>query len=516
LSVMSQVAWRLQMGASWYVEKGGKRSGPFTPAQLRELVVSGRLQATDMVQNDGMEKAVLASKVKGLFPASVVQPAAPAAARPANVAPVQSDLKAAGKTGETQKQVTSGPPALPITEPASPSLRERFSKLPGWKKGVGAVGVCFLISIIAAVIMALTGVKPSNTIASKAKANSEETGQKESTKPGTEPAKTTEFSDVDYSFDFSKVDYSPPAGMKGTTRSGFVKEVPQNEDPGEKGKWERAEGYEDSDGKFVQHGKRMLWFDKDEKDKYKDQYWFKGKHHGVDQAWDKTGNKLLEWAYVDGMPHGVLTSWYNNGQKATVSHVIHGKPHGFGAKWYKDGQKKLEETLIDGQLHGTQKWWWPNGKMREETECVKGDTHGKYTLWNEEGTLITEGMYKQNERIGTWRLGFSPKGGGTVYYVQFQEGVPWNGGTKAEFLGRLANNAMQDQARGINLIIYPRTGECHCLVSHKWFIDTYGKPQQDRGRDQFTRVWAYQCTDGPLVLKAGIDPNRGIINLNTE
>ena len=55
------------MGASWYVEKGGKRSRPFTPAQLKELVASGRLQATDMVQNDGMEHPVPAARLKGLF-----------------------------------------------------------------------------------------------------------------------------------------------------------------------------------------------------------------------------------------------------------------------------------------------------------------------------------------------------------------------------------------------------------------------------------------------------------------
>lgn len=69
------------MAVSWYVEKSGKRSGPFSTAQLKEMAASGRLQPGDMVFRDGLDRPVPASKVKGLFAngttADESQPAAP-------------------------------------------------------------------------------------------------------------------------------------------------------------------------------------------------------------------------------------------------------------------------------------------------------------------------------------------------------------------------------------------------------------------------------------------------------
>jgi antitoxin component YwqK of YwqJK toxin-antitoxin module len=500
------------MGASWYVEKNGKRSGPFTPAQLKGLVASGRLQATDMVQNDGMEKAVLAGKVKGLFPAILGLPAT----LPPTVAPARSGPKTAGSPDDQQKQASSGSRNDLSAGPAAPSLRGRFARLPGWQKSVAVLGVLMigscLISTIAGVVMVVIGVKPTSPVVSKENGKAGEPADKEGAKQGTESLKTPDFSNVDYTFDFSKVDYSPPADMKGASRSGFVKEVPQNEDQEEKGKWERVEGYEDPEGKFVRHGRRTLWFDMDQKDKYKDQQWFKDKRHGAQQQWYKGGQISWQGAFVDGELHGILTIWHNNGQKAKLSHWIRGKSHGTSEFWYKDGQREQEETLIDGQLNGIQRKWWPNGKMREETECVRGDNHGKYARWNEEGTKICDGEFDHGNATGAWRFGFLPRGNrGALYYVTIKEGVSWSSGTKAEFLGRLVNHAVTS-----NFIIYPREGECHCIVSYKWFLETFGKPQQDRGSDQFMRQWTYRCSDGTLVFRAGVDPNQGIVNLNTQ
>jgi hypothetical protein len=62
----------------FYVGRGDRRFGPFSVARLRGLAAAGRLQDGDTVWKEGMEKPVLAVKVKNLFPADP-PPAHPAA-----------------------------------------------------------------------------------------------------------------------------------------------------------------------------------------------------------------------------------------------------------------------------------------------------------------------------------------------------------------------------------------------------------------------------------------------------
>jgi hypothetical protein len=51
----------------WYFAWGENRFGPFSAEQLKELAVLGRLQPTDTVWKEGVEKGVLAERVKHLF-----------------------------------------------------------------------------------------------------------------------------------------------------------------------------------------------------------------------------------------------------------------------------------------------------------------------------------------------------------------------------------------------------------------------------------------------------------------
>jgi len=134
------------MAATWYVKRSGRRSGPYTPAQLKELVAAGRLQPTDMVFSDGMTQPVPATKVKGLFPATP-----PALSQVSHEDP--------GTPNETP-----GPGPAPLTETPA-TLRGKFSALPGWQKGVAFLGVVMtgfcLFSCVVGIILNLAGVKPS-------------------------------------------------------------------------------------------------------------------------------------------------------------------------------------------------------------------------------------------------------------------------------------------------------------------------------------------------------------------
>jgi len=66
------------MADQWYVRKGGKKHGPFTNEQLKKLAATGKIDRTDQLWKEGMEKWVPCSSAKGLFvaaaPASLAPP----------------------------------------------------------------------------------------------------------------------------------------------------------------------------------------------------------------------------------------------------------------------------------------------------------------------------------------------------------------------------------------------------------------------------------------------------------
>ena len=56
------------MAKKWYIGRDGKTFGPLSGGRLKKLAASGRLRRQDTVWTEGMEKRVLAGKVKQLFP----------------------------------------------------------------------------------------------------------------------------------------------------------------------------------------------------------------------------------------------------------------------------------------------------------------------------------------------------------------------------------------------------------------------------------------------------------------
>jgi hypothetical protein len=62
------------MADEWFYGRNESRLGPFSSAQLRELASAGKIEPTDTVWKAGIEKGVLAHKVKNLFPSAEVAP----------------------------------------------------------------------------------------------------------------------------------------------------------------------------------------------------------------------------------------------------------------------------------------------------------------------------------------------------------------------------------------------------------------------------------------------------------
>lgn len=56
------------MAEQWFVFHEGKKHGPFSGAQLKQLAATGKLRAADKVWKEGMHQWVAAEQVKGLLP----------------------------------------------------------------------------------------------------------------------------------------------------------------------------------------------------------------------------------------------------------------------------------------------------------------------------------------------------------------------------------------------------------------------------------------------------------------
>ncbi len=90
------------MADQWYTQRDGQKYGPFSPAQLKQMTVSGQLLPVDLVSKSADGRWVAASRIKGLFAASVVTPPPTA---PANAF-----------------EFSQGPPPAPATAPSGRSV----------------------------------------------------------------------------------------------------------------------------------------------------------------------------------------------------------------------------------------------------------------------------------------------------------------------------------------------------------------------------------------------------------
>jgi antitoxin component YwqK of YwqJK toxin-antitoxin module len=129
----------------------------------------------------------------------------------------------------------------------------------------------------------------------------------------------------------------------------------------------RSEGYVDTDGEFVFHGK-------------------------VEQFWENEQQKSEDY-YVHGIRNGKRTAWYDDGLMWSTGEMVDGREDGLWISWYRNGKKAKVSHFKKGAWHGLYTYWHPNGEKRSEVEFVMGKRQGKYFEWDEFGTLVKQFDY---------------------------------------------------------------------------------------------------------------------------
>jgi hypothetical protein len=116
------------MEKQWYFNRGPKRFGPFSSAQLKQLAADGKLRPTDLIWKEGMPQPVPAGQASALFPNAAAKrktAGGESSSMPWRASVTTSTMRAAGgKDGDSPKQ-----PFPPENEQAEFGYRMSMRKL---------------------------------------------------------------------------------------------------------------------------------------------------------------------------------------------------------------------------------------------------------------------------------------------------------------------------------------------------------------------------------------------------
>jgi GYF domain 2 len=102
------------MADRWFYTHDKVKSGPFSGRQLREIADAGNIVPTDTIWKEGVEKGMLAGKVKNLFPQAPTE-AAPAVSAEVQTLPMEEENKV--EEARPEKTTTSaGPEPEPLPD----------------------------------------------------------------------------------------------------------------------------------------------------------------------------------------------------------------------------------------------------------------------------------------------------------------------------------------------------------------------------------------------------------------
>ena len=499
------------MASNWYFARQGQQFGPVSSGQLKEMARTCQLLPTDMIWKQGMDSWVSAGSLPDLFPQGGVT-----------------------RAGVLQHPATVSP---------TPRLASR-SKPSAWITIGGTLAAVTLLCCFGLVFLNLLSNRATKQIVAEAK--QKQTTQEyrpekpmpeirpekpmpeirpEKPMPEIRPEKpmpeirppgdltkqfpelakvdySIDFEGVDYSTDFSKVDYSKgPAGQKINQRTRTKNGVKITES-----------GFMEN-GKFVLHGPTVVIGEGGKGETY----YFNGKMHGTVRNWFKSGTKKYEGACVEGQSHGKSEEWYENGQRKNEGWWYRGKLHGSVLGWHANGQMMEKGQYKQGGKHGKCLNWWPNGKVSDEFYYLDGKRHGILTSWYDNGQIRCRGVALHGGDEGTWRFwhknGLRKEeaevskgqyhGKRTFWYADgsLRENGEWQNGkikykqetaTGSQFRYKM-EDLLQEGGSSRGSLIGGGVGN----YAPNSVIDTFGKPQSDRG-DGNGRVWKYKCSDGTV------------------
>lgn len=480
------------MAQEWYYQQNGQKHGPISGADLKQLVVAGKLQPTDLIWKEGMAKWVPARSVKGLFPA-----AAPSTSRQGVKA---TATKPATAPAQVEEVVEAKPAAIP--SPLSTWVGKWQGLSMPVKVGIiGGGGIMLLLLVVVPVLLfVLSGRSPSRgPVAGQAQASDFKGGPDErpvgagnAKLPGDSPDLDPRFADLPKQ-DFSAVDYTKGPSHEELTVQAST--VPDGEFKGHK---RRATGFKRA-GRFVQHGVTTIWYPSGQKKS--ERHYVNGKEHGRTTFWHENGQKQAEFYISNGKnADGVAVWWFDNGRKKSEKAYRNGRGNGPEVLYWPNGQKRREATFEDGYLSGSVTYWSPNGVKRQEQEWVK--RHGCWMSrkwYANDGSEVPRAPVKElckEEFLAVIRDVLREYPNAASGLLNKDDGIFFS---EEEF---------RKKVTGQEALFFRN---CRVLSTLKFFLQSCGEPDSGYSRQDFAvrqfaqqdnhdHDWLYTCCDGIVRL----------------
>ncbi len=518
--------------AKWFIQRNGKQAGPFVSAQLKQLAAEGKIRPEDQIRRDDQDKWHRAETVKGLLvpdelkTKNLQEPAIS----------TQQPRREEEITNPIAESLKFEPPPLPNQNHQNRAEKSIY-KTTRWPYVVATV---FILSVLIILSSSQTKSPPSSQTHSQQKPENSDSKRNEKSKP-TAGTSLPDFTLVDYSYDFSNVDYGS-----------IPENATRHETEGQKGdQYYVNVGYKrrlsnNTGGKegFITHGIQRSYKDSTKKQLNSEYMHFHGKAHGVTRIFNTAGEVVAKVPWVHGQQHGIEIATYKNGNTKMKCRYINGKEHGPREEWYKDGQKKLFQTYVDGKLEGDSIEWYENGVKKEHFCFMNHLLHGPAKRWLDDGTIYydysydhgkihgrctrnitkngekvmqADGLFRHGKQIGDVILNIDVIGGKRVTFKVKPE--PWRSGTRAELMAKMQAAALFIEGGNYYKGASPLLNLKGCPdlfrvvgVSHKDFFDFVGYPSfQVKKKDflddfdgslPFNVLIGYRCTDGDLVFHA--------------
>lgn len=104
--------------------------------------------------------------------------------------------------------------------------------------------------------------------------------------------------------------------------------------------------------------------------------------------------KMIEEIYPDGTPK--VEKYYNtiDGNKQLVKEIT----------YYSNHKKRYEGEYKNGKRNGKWMYWYENGSIWSEGYFKNDLSDGKRIVWRGNGKKYYEGTYKDGKQVGRWKF----------------------------------------------------------------------------------------------------------------
>jgi antitoxin component YwqK of YwqJK toxin-antitoxin module len=104
-----------------------------------------------------------------------------------------------------------------------------------------------------------------------------------------------------------------------------------------------------------------------------------------------------------GKLDGVAKFWYDNGKPQLTAEYANGVLNGKLLRYREDGTRLSEDLYKDGKLNGICRQFHYNDNVQSEMPYVNDTLHGHCRHYDDVGMVMIEGIYEHGYYEGTWK-----------------------------------------------------------------------------------------------------------------